>query len=93
MNIHPAHNTLLLQHSLAVPSVAARVTLTSHSRPSAGTLVKLTQIVIVVLASSTELGVCKATVASAREGKKLLHAWMFTCMGQYMQRKLYLHYQ
>ena len=93
MNIHPAHNTMLLQHSLAVPSVAARVTSTSHSRPSPGTLVKSTQIVIIVLVSVTELGVCKETVASAREGKKLLHAWMFSCMGQYMQRKVYHHYQ
>ena len=67
MNIHPAHNTLLLQHSLAVPSVAARYTSRSHSRPSPGTLVKLTQIVIVVLASSTELGVCKVTVTAKME--------------------------
>ena len=66
MNIHPAHNTLLLQHSLAVPSVAARYTQTSTSRPTQ-TPVKVTQIVTVVSASSTELGVCKATVTTKME--------------------------
>ena len=66
MNIHPAHNTLLLQHSLAVPLVETRYTQTSTSRPTQ-TLVKDTQIVTVVSASSTELGVCKATVTTKME--------------------------